>query len=136
MGVQITLNGRWPSEPRSTSTSSSKASSPSRSLASTSRDSTSDHAPTTVTPSWHRQQTSFARPTCQKARLAPSLLHPESTVVATPSQLDPSSPSPTSSSPSSRAQSGPRQQSPTPPVQLLLASSSGPLSTTKLLTLY
>merc|ERR1711971_1275582 len=97
--------------------------------------STLDHAPTTVTHSWHPQQTSFARPTCQRARLAPSLLHQESTVVETPSQLDPSSPSPTSSSPSSRAQSGPRPQSPMPPVQLLLACLSGPLSTTKLLTI-
>merc|ERR1712181_196520 len=96
----------------------------------TSRDSTSAHAPTMVTHSWHRHPTSFARPTCQKARLAPSLLHQECTVVETPSQLDPSSPSPTSSSPSSRA------QSPTPPVQLLLACSSGPLSTTNLFTLF
>merc|ERR1711971_555471 len=96
---------------------------------------TSDHAPTTVTHSRHLQQTSFARPTCQKARLAPSLLHQESTVVETPSQSDPSGPSPTSSSPSSRAQSGPRPQSPTPLVQLLLACLSGPLSTTNLLTI-
>merc|ERR1712192_395134 len=91
---------------------------------------------TTVTSSWHPQQTSFARPSCQKARLAPSLLHQACTVVETSSQLDPSSPSPTSSSPSSRAQSGPRPQSPTPLVQLLLACSSGPLSTTNLFTLF
>merc|ERR1712192_340010 len=114
-----------------TSTLSSKASSPSRSLASTSRMSTLDHAPTTVTLSWHPQQTSFARPTCQKARLVHSLLHQESTVVETPSQSDPSSPSLTSSSPSSRAQSGPRQQSPMPSETQLPAYGSGLLSTIK-----
>merc|ERR1711934_227274 len=79
--------------------------------------------------------TSSAPPTCQRARLALSLLDPEPTEAETPWCSDPSSPSRTSSCPSSREQSGPRPPSPTPPARLLPACSSGPLLTTNLLTL-
>merc|ERR1712088_1042212 len=85
--------------------------------------------------SWQPHQTSSAQPTSQRARLAPSLLDPEFTEAETPWFSDPSSPSRTSSCPSSREPSGPRPPSPTPPVRLLPACSSGPLSTTNLLTL-
>merc|ERR1712203_979626 len=112
-----------------------RASSPSRSPALTSRVSTSDHATTMEMSSWQPHQTSSAQPTSQRARLAPSLLDPEFTEAETPWFSDPSSPSRTSSCPSSREPSGPRPPSPTPPVRLLPACSSGPLSTTNLLTL-
>merc|ERR1712037_91955 len=64
---------RWPWEPRWTSTLSWRASSPSRSPALTSRASTSDHATTMEMSSCQLHLTSFAPPTCQRARLAPSL---------------------------------------------------------------
>merc|ERR1711863_88870 len=133
--VQITLNEEVAVEPRWTSTLSWRASSPSRSPASTLRASTSDHATTMETSSCQLHLTSSAPPTCQRARLAPSPLDPESTEAETPSCLDPSSPSRTSSCPSSREPSGPRPPSPTPPGLLLPACLSGPPSTTNLLTL-
>merc|ERR1712183_899730 len=96
---------------------------------------TSDHATTMEMSSCQLHLTSSAPPTCQRARLAPSHLDPESMEAETPSCSDPSSPSRTSSCPSSREPSGPRPPSPTPPGLLLPACSSGPPSTTKLLTL-
>merc|ERR1711971_632013 len=126
---------RWPWEPRLTSTLSWRASSPSRSPALTLRASTSDHATTMETSSCQLHLTSSAPPTSQRARLALSLLDPECTEAETPPCSDPSSPSRTSSCPSSRDPSGPRPPSPTPPGLLLPACSSGPPSTTKLLTL-
>merc|ERR1739842_264295 len=98
-----------------------EASSPSRSPASTLRASTSDHATTMEMSSCQLHLTSFAPPTSQRARLAPSPLDPEPTEAETPSCSDPSSPSRTSSCPSSREPSGPRPPSPTPPAPLLPA---------------
>merc|ERR1719341_2039237 len=102
-------SSRW--GPRCPSASYWRASFPLRSPALTLMVLTLVLAPTTETSCWPPQQISFAPPTSQRARHAPSPLDPESTEAETPSCSAPLSPSPASSCPSSREPSGLRPQS-------------------------